>query len=78
MRRMQIKWATSQNEQCHICCGVGWVCESHSHKPWDKSLPNGCECGPGIPCKCNRSLKLPPGSEVICAVEGFKVDKWAH
>jgi hypothetical protein len=31
--------------------GIGWVCENHPDRAWDREL--GCECGAGIPCKCN-------------------------
>ena len=36
---------------CLICLGLGWVCENHPDKVWDKDL--GCECGAGMPCQCN-------------------------
>ena len=39
--------------KCPICFGIGWVCENHPDKPWDKEL--GCECGAGVPCECNRA-----------------------
>lgn len=39
---------------CARCQGVRWVCENHPDKPWDKTLPGGCECGAGAPCPdCN-------------------------
>ena len=42
---------------CAICKGIGWVCENHPDKAWDKQL--GCECGAGMPCRCNK--KREPG-----------------
>jgi hypothetical protein len=41
------------NKKCPICFGIGWVCENHPDKPWDKEL--GRECGAGVPCECNRA-----------------------
>jgi len=39
---------------CNRCKDVGWVCENHLDKPWDRDLPEGCECGAGAPCPdCN-------------------------
>lgn len=38
-------------KDCPICYGLGWVCENHPDKAWDKDL--GCECGAGMPCECN-------------------------
>lgn len=43
---------------CFICGGEGWVCESHTDKPWNLK---GCMCGPGQPCACNpSSYHIPP------------------
>jgi hypothetical protein len=39
------------NPNCTICHGIGWVCENHPEKAWDKEI--GCTCGAGMPCKCN-------------------------
>jgi hypothetical protein len=39
------------NSNCPICYGLGWVCENHPDKVWDREL--GCECGAGMPCECN-------------------------
>ena len=39
------------NPNCTICYGIGWVCENHPEKAWDKEV--GCTCGAGMPCKCN-------------------------
>ena len=39
------------NANCLICHGIGWVCENHPEKAWDKEI--GCDCGAGMPCKCN-------------------------
>jgi hypothetical protein len=39
------------DRNCPICFGLGWVCENHPDKAWDKSI--GCECGAGTPCDCN-------------------------
>jgi hypothetical protein len=38
-------------KDCPICFGIGWVCENHPDRAWDKQL--GCDCGAGMPCKCN-------------------------
>jgi hypothetical protein len=51
---------------CIRCGGARWVCEHHPDRPWDKNLPNGCECGPGAPCPlCNspengEAPRMPP------------------
>jgi hypothetical protein len=39
------------DKACLICLGLGWVCENHPDKAWDKN--SGCECGAGMPCQCN-------------------------
>lgn len=39
------------DKKCPICFGIGWVCENHPDKPWNKEI--GCECGAGVPCNCN-------------------------
>jgi hypothetical protein len=40
--------------RCSRCEDLGWVCENHPERPWNKALPNGCECGAGMPCPaCN-------------------------
>lgn len=57
---------------CSNCSGKLWVCENHGDRPWDEKLPNGCECGAGMPCgicnPCDRDN--PPrhqeGFTVIC------------
>jgi hypothetical protein len=41
----------SMDRNCRVCFGIGWVCENHPERAWDKEL--GCECGAGMPCKCN-------------------------
>lgn len=62
-------------EKCGVCQGYGWVCEAHPDKPWDETLPGGCECGAGEPCpECNVSLgrndppRQPPGFTPIGGV----------
>jgi hypothetical protein len=50
------------NPNCTICHGIGWVCENHPEKAWDKEI--GCDCGAGVPCKCN-SGEEPDISHVI-------------
>jgi hypothetical protein len=32
---------------CPVCFGVGWVCENHPDRAWDKEL--GCEYEAGVP-----------------------------
>jgi hypothetical protein len=39
------------NKHCPICFGIGWVCENHPDRAWDKEL--GFGCGAGMPFKCN-------------------------
>jgi hypothetical protein len=43
----------TMDKMCPICFGIGWVCENHPDRAWDKKL--GCDCGAGMPCKCNDS-----------------------
>jgi hypothetical protein len=38
-------------KKCPICFGIGWVCENHPNRVWDEQ---GCMCGAGMPCQCNR------------------------
>lgn len=38
---------------CQICNDTGWVCEDHPDKPWDDEHQDNC--GPGMPCKCNKA-----------------------
>jgi hypothetical protein len=38
------------NDNCPVCCGVGWVCERHPYMPYDGEI--GCACGYGAPCEC--------------------------
>jgi len=52
---------------CPVCHGLGWVCENHPKLSWDEK---GCECGAGMPCKCQRpSLEEPDTSTVISRSE---------
>jgi hypothetical protein len=44
---------------CPICQGTLWVCENHPDKAWD--MPDGCECGAGMPCRCNPEAIHGPG-----------------
>ena len=53
------------DKNCKICYGVGWVCENHSTSVWDDSVEGGCECGAGMPCKCNKYRNLPPDVKII-------------
>ena len=53
---------------CPICNGGLWVCENHPDKAWDTQ--GGCECGAGMPCKCNPDGQMPPGSIVLFDVNG--------
>src|ERR1700694_1689193 len=41
----------TMDKKCPICFGIGWVCENHPDRAWDRE--QGCECGAGIPRKCN-------------------------
>ena len=69
---------TERIDNCLVCCGVGWVCESHPNKPWDKSLANGCECNAGMPCReCNpcdyeNPPKSPPGFKTVFDKDGVR------
>jgi hypothetical protein len=40
--------------KCKTCFGLGWVCENHPKRAWDEEL--GCQCGAGMPCKCQGAL----------------------
>jgi hypothetical protein len=60
--------------KCILCADVGWVCENHPLRPWDR--PHGCDCGgAGMPWMADDGAapRMP---------EGFKtdVDKkgWRH
>ena len=58
---------------CNRCDDTGWVCENHPDKPWDKTLPHGCECGAGAPCPtCNPSDKDHPPRMPPDFVPGMK------
>jgi hypothetical protein len=56
----------TQVEPCPRCFGTHWVCEAHSHMPWEGSYACGCGA-PGMPCPmCNPTdgidpPKMPPG-----------------
>lgn len=41
----------SLNPNCPTCKGVGWVCEAHPSKPWADTIPDGCTCSAGMPCR---------------------------
>ncbi len=48
------------DKSCVKCTGagndIGWVCESHPDKSW----PDVCQCGPGMPClECYPNPALP-------------------
>ena len=43
----------TNDPECNICSGEGWVCENHSDKAWGHG--DGCCGGAGMPCKCNTS-----------------------
>lgn len=51
---------------CPICDGFMWVCENHADKVWDTSA-GGCECGAGMPCKCNPDGAIGPSMDEIIA-----------
>lgn len=36
---------------CFVCHGLGWVCENHPDRAWSE---DGCQCGAGMACECNR------------------------
>lgn len=48
---------------CPKCLDIGWVCENHPDRPWDRTLPNGCECGAGMPCECVLTDEMREGVE---------------
>jgi hypothetical protein len=48
------------DKNCPICFGIGWVCENH---PGNKEL--GCECGAGMPCKCNDGDELDTSQVIV-------------
>jgi hypothetical protein len=43
------------------------VCENHPHMAWSDEA--GCQCGAGMPCKCNRAdvLEKPDVNDVMSA-----------
>ena len=44
-----------EGPQCSHCDSTGWVCETHSDRPWDGAKACGCG-GAGMPCpSCNLS-----------------------
>jgi hypothetical protein len=49
------------NPDCPICAGLGWVCENHPNKAWDRDT--GCECGAGMPCERANGLEQPYSSK---------------
>jgi hypothetical protein len=51
------------DENCPICFGIGWVCENHPDRAWDKEL--GCQCGAGMPCQCNGGEELDSSRVII-------------
>jgi hypothetical protein len=75
---MTAKTIKDRIDACQVCCGIGWVCESHPDKPWDKDLPNGCECNAGMPCQaCNpceadTPPRMPAGVRVTFDKEGYR------
>jgi len=48
----EIKVIGTPNKQCPAYHGLGWVCENHPDKAWDKKA--GCDCGDGMPCEYNQ------------------------
>jgi len=58
------------DKDCPIFFGMGWVCENHPDRAWDEKL--GCQCGAGMPCRCNGGEE-PDVSEVI--IEENKIAK---
>jgi hypothetical protein len=48
------RFGAAVKSNCPYCFGLGWVCENHSHLPW-KDTPQGCQCGAGMLCECNRA-----------------------
>lgn len=53
------------NPECPICFGLGWVCENHPDRAWDRDI--GCECGAGMPCECQQAngLEQPDASKIL-------------
>lgn len=47
----------NNSDNCPICTGHGWVCETHPNQPWHGLMPEGsvrCCDGAGAPCvRCN-------------------------
>lgn len=57
---------------CTRCENTYWVCERHLDQPWSDVLPNGCECGAGVPCpdcrpRASRSIRRIRGSAPAAA-----------
>lgn len=45
---------TARRGSCARCADTRWVCENHTDRPWDNTLPRGCICGASAPCPdCN-------------------------
>lgn len=55
---------------CSVCHGLGWVCENHPDRAWSEE--DGCQCGAGMPCECNRveGEDIPDIEGIIEEVEG--------
>lgn len=51
---------------CPLCKGSGWVCEDHPHLPFMHDPDCGAE---GRKCRCNPTAAMPPGTEIVAAVE---------
>jgi hypothetical protein len=59
------------DKSCKICFGLGWVCENHPDKVWDRDI--GCECGAGAPCECNAAGGIDqPDTSAILVQEHFR------
>jgi hypothetical protein len=58
--------AERMTQICTRCKNTYWVCERHLDQPWSDVLPNGCECGAGVPCPNCR----PRASRLIRRIRG--------
>lgn len=64
------------NPDCKICLGLGWVCENHPDRAWSQEL--GCQCGAGMPCRCQGDLDgidEPDVSRVIEVIDELQKPK---
>ncbi len=55
---------------CPLCKGERWVCVNHQTQPWDECAY--CDADEGAACVCNPDKDMPPGTQIIAAIDGPK------